>query len=206
MIFSISMDKERFQGVISPILFKNRVLFDLCRVIPTLWICKLLTINLLFKFRVIDTLKCTWKVEWGEIYSKICSPYMVTWYMLLKSYREEYFKYLSIDIIINCIGDIKPSKYSNKCTKRLKHKRPIHYECKGCGRREIWDTRYKRCSICHNNDQRYCSHVCYFSEHSCVKRSDIRTYAYGKECILVVYPYGVSTLLYLPTINSGIYD
>ena len=56
--------------------------------------------------------------------------------------------------------------FKKKWAKRKKYKRPKTYVCK-CGIEELAWQKYKRCSKCHDNDQRYCSYVCYIKFHTC---------------------------------------
>ena len=64
------------------------------------------------------------------------------------------------------ISSVLKFEYLIKKRKRLKYNRPVTYRCV-CGIPELFWQRFKRCKMCHKNEKRYCSIICYKSFHVC---------------------------------------
>ena len=207
-----NMIEEKIEGILPSITDTHKVVPNICDLLPPQWTSKLLTPGIMFRFRINDIRRGKWRVEWGEMYTTLCSPYMVTWEMIMRSYKKEYFKHLSFTLNICGMRKSNTRFYEDmsvcriKYKKRLKYNRPVQYECKGCGRREMWDLKFKRCCICHDNEQRYCSQICYFSKHPCAKKKDNYIIGIRMDNLYVpilVSPKEAAIKTSLPTLANG---
>ena len=99
-------------------------------------------------------------LEWGGNYNYIASPRVLTWELLLRNYKN--ICYDKLKVVIRGLwsgGGVTICRKDGE-----------YYICTCCRGKESYGSKFKRCMICHDNDYRYCSYVCYYTSHQCALR------------------------------------